>query len=573
MKHMHLFRALNALPYVLALCATAGAQDRTLHTFERVQLTDTYFSEGAGVGDINGDGKPDVVYGPHWYQGPDFKNAHEIYPPKPQNTKAYADHFFAWVYDFNKDGYGDIFVVGFPGTPAFVYENPGKDKWDTHWKKHEVINSVANESPQFTNIVGDDRPELVCTNAGYFGYATIDWDKPFEKWTFHRVSAKIAAVRFGHGLGVGDVNGDGRSDIIHAGGWFEQPATLGGEDSEWTFHKTPFTNAYGGADMFAYDVDGDGDNDIITSLAAHEYGLAWYEQTKDEGKVTFKQHVIMGKKPWENRYGVLFTELHSVALADIDGDGLKDIVTGKTYWSHHDRSPMWDAGAVTYWFKLVRTKDGVDFLPMKADGEAGIGRQLGVADLNSDGLPDMLMGGMRGGHVLIHSKKAANESEWLAAQPKLYEGPRENPVTRVKGALEGESLKGKVTGGRLVKQNMASFNKDTWSGDEQLFWIGAKPGDKLDLEFAADADGTYELAINFTKARDYAIVRLHLDGKTIGDTIDLFNSPDVIKSGDIKLGKHELSKGKHTLTGESAGINPKAAKASMVGIDYVLVTK
>ncbi len=74
----------------------------------------------------------------------------------------------------------------------------------------------------------------------------------------------------------------------------------------------------------------------------------------------------------------LFSELHSVALADIDGDGLKDIVTGKTYWSHHRQSPMWDAGAVVYWFKLVRGDDGVDWIPYKADGEAGIGRQISV---------------------------------------------------------------------------------------------------------------------------------------------------------------------------------------------------
>jgi hypothetical protein len=102
----------------------------------------------------------------------------------------------------------------------------------------------------------------------------------------------------------------------------------------------------------------------------------------------------------------------------MDGDGLKDIVTGKTYWSHHKNRHGWDDGAVVYWFKLVRGKDGVDWLPMKADGESGIGRQLVIQDVNGDKLPDILAGGMKGAHVLIHRVKNVSEAEWQAAQPK-----------------------------------------------------------------------------------------------------------------------------------------------------------
>lgn len=278
---------------------------------------------------------------------------------------------------------------------------------------------MSNESPHFINIVGDERPELVCTFNGAFGFATIDWNEPFKKWVFHAVSDLSAPERFGHGLGVGDVNGDGRQDLLQAAGWFEQPAEKP-ESSRWRFHQTPFTGAYGGAEMYAYDVDGDGDNDIITSLAAHDFGLAWYEQIAGEKEPAFKQHLIMGSKPEENRYGLVFSELHSVNLADIDGDGLKDIVTGKTYWSHHKQSPMWDAGAVTYWFRLVRGEQGVDFVPYKADGEAGIGRQLSIVDLNGDKLPDIVVGGMKGCHVLLHSRQAVDEATWQKAQPKLF---------------------------------------------------------------------------------------------------------------------------------------------------------
>ncbi len=262
-----------------------SAESKHLHSFRRQQLTDIYFSEGANVGDLDRDGHTDVVHGPYWFRGPDYQQRHEIYPAKPQPRRAYADSFFSWVHDFNGDGYADVLAVGFPGTPAHVYENPGTRGFAGHWRKHEVFDWVSNESPHFANLVGDERPELVCTRDGYFGYATVDWQQPFETWTFHRVADQVTAKRFGHGLGIGDVNGDGRLDILTKNGWIEQPESLA-NDPRWVFHPVVFARA-GGADMHAYDVDGDGDNDVITSLDAHAYGLAWYEQFNEDGQIKF----------------------------------------------------------------------------------------------------------------------------------------------------------------------------------------------------------------------------------------------------------------------------------------------
>ena len=114
----------------------AVAAEPKLHSFQRQTLSTEYFCEGAGFGDVSRDGKPDIVSGPYWYAGPDFKTKHEIYAPKPQNRNRYADNFFSFVYDFNGDGWGDVLRVGFPGTPALVFENPkGKPG---HWKRHQV---------------------------------------------------------------------------------------------------------------------------------------------------------------------------------------------------------------------------------------------------------------------------------------------------------------------------------------------------------------------------------------------------------------------------------------------------
>jgi putative membrane-bound dehydrogenase-like protein len=411
-----------------------------IHEFQRQQLSSVYFSEGAAVGDLNNDGHPDLVYGPFWFEGPDFKRSHELYKPVAQPMLGYADHFFAWVHDFNGDGWNDILVVGFPGTPAYVYENPGTESpsppdplsqkgagsneeisqspgnhASRHWKKHEVFDWVSNESPQWVDLTGDGKPELVCTRDSCFGYAVPE-PNCFNKWTFQAISDKMAPDRFGHGLGVGDIDGDGRMDVLTKDGWFQQPS-----DSSkpfWDYHPFVFAAA-GGADMHAYDVNGDGLNDVITSEDAHGWGLVWWEQARSEaGKISFIKHVIMGSRPSENPYGVYVSEPHSVILADLDGDGLKDIITGKTYWSHHRKSPNWDAGPMVYWFRLKRTDKGAQWIPRLVDDSAGIGRQIVAADVNRNGFLDIVTGGMLGCHVMHNSRRWAKGVEYLAAQPK-----------------------------------------------------------------------------------------------------------------------------------------------------------
>jgi hypothetical protein len=555
------------------------AEERTWHSFERRQLTDVYYSEGVAAGDLNRDGHDDVVYGPYWFAGPDFAVKHEIYPVKAQPREKYADNFFSWIYDFDGDARNDVLVAGFPGTPAFVYKNPGGDGHDRHWEKHSVFPSVANESPHFTNLVGDELPELVCTHGGYFGYATFERGRGLAEWQFHRISEKVAPVPFGHGLGVGDVNADSRLDVLMKDGWYEQPASLEG-DPLWKFHAARFAPR-GGAEMYAYDVDGDGDNDVITSLAAHEFGLAWHEQVRDGEAVAFRQHIIMGDRPEQNRYGVVFSELHSVQLADMDGDGLKDIITGKTYWSHHRQSPMWDAGAVVYWFRLVRGSEGVDWVPYQADGQSGIGRQVTIHDLNRDKLPDIVTGGMLGANVLLHRRENVDEERWRALQPKPVAAASKPAVqgslvkideatNRVAGALEAEELSVvRVTSGKTLAQAMTGFKAGRWSGDRQLFWTGAQPGDRLELELSVPEAGTYDIRACLTKARDYGIVQFRLDDESLGEPLDLYNDPDVISSGAVNLGQRQLTAGKHRLSVEIKGANPAAAKFYRLGIDFV----
>ena len=414
---------------LLALLATAAPPAEELHTFTKIQLSDQFWSEGATAGDLNNDGASDIVSGPYWWQGPDFKTRHEYYPatatfqlklgpmtsvtvPGFEGTlgreNKYSDNFFAWVLDFNGDRWNDILIVGFPGTDTSWFENPKGQAG--HWTRHKIFDQTDNESPVFTDITGDGKPELVCITKGQYGYAAPDWREPAKPWTFHPITPNRKYGNFTHGLGAGDINGDGRSDLIEKDGWWEQPASLAG-DPLWTFHAQPMGT--GGAQMYAYDVNGDGLADIITSLAAHGFGLAWYEQYREAGAIRFREHVFVNKAPADNAYGVKFSEIHAIDLVDMDGDGLKDIVTGKRFWSHgRTGDPDRNDAAVLYWFRLTRGPDTrVDFVPYLVDNESGVGTQVVATDINGDGLPDIVVGNKRGTFVHVHQKRTVTREE------------------------------------------------------------------------------------------------------------------------------------------------------------------
>jgi putative membrane-bound dehydrogenase-like protein len=404
---------MKCLSLTLLLAAVVGAPDLRAETpaisWEKIQLDSEFYSEGAGFGDLDGDGATDLVSGPWIYFGPEFSADRRtaFYEPKPFNINGYSDNFFAYTRDFDGDGDRDILVLGFPGKDASWFENPGKDALrGGPWKRHVVLEPVDNESPLFADLTGDGKPEIICSQGGVFGFAGPDATDPSQPWTFRPITAAQATgAKFTHGLGIGDVNGDGRLDLLEKNAWWEQPASLEG-DPVWKRHLFAFSGP-GGAQMFAYDFDGDGDNDILTSLAAHGYGIAWYEQVEREGKKGFERRPIVGQTPQENPHGVAFSQPHALALADIDGDGVQDFVTGKRFWAHNGRDAGESEPAPLYWFRTVRENrsDRVEpaFLPCLIDADSGVGTDVTVGDVNGDGLPDVLVANKKG--TFVHLQK------------------------------------------------------------------------------------------------------------------------------------------------------------------------
>jgi putative membrane-bound dehydrogenase-like protein len=417
-------------PTLTVLLASGGPGVGAQERFERLTLSIDFLCEGASFADLDRDGKADVIAGPYWYRGPDFAVQREIYPPQAFDPGGYSDNFFAFPRDLDGDGWIDVLFVGFPGEAATWYATPRGE--DRHWTKHVVVEHVDGESPEWTDLTGDGAPELVYLSGGRLGWAGPERGAPEKPWTFHALSEDLGLQRFTHGLGVGDVDCDGRADVLLKDGWWQQPASLAG-DPLWTKHAFAFSPKHGGAQMLVHDVDGDGDGDVITSLAAHEFGLSWWEHVKREGGIDFVEHRIMDDEPADNADGVRFGELHALALADVDGDGLQDVVTGKRWWSHGAKGDP-DGGsvpAVAYAFLLKRPGPGeVRFVARLLDDDSGVGTQVVAGDVSGDGRTDVVIGNKKGTFVLRQRAPGA-----AAAPPAPERNQGERPKDAGGGSL------------------------------------------------------------------------------------------------------------------------------------------
>lgn len=350
--------------------------------FKKHIISPVFVSEGVAVADVNKDGKMDILAGRYWFQAPGWQQ-HTIHSDTLNPVPGYSTSFLNYSMDVNNDGWPDLIRFDQPGGICVWYQNPQNKK--TLWQSHLILATAGNENPAFADVDGYGRMDIICND---ITSKQVIWlQSPMAKndtvWQRHIISndATRGTDKYTHGLGWGDVNKDGRNDVIIKSGWWQSPQTV--TDSNWVFHEANF-----GADcsnMFVLDVDKDGDQDIISS-SAHDYGIWWYEQQKDNnGNSTWVTHTI----------SQLFSESHSLVLEDVNGDGYPDLVTGKRYYAHNGGDPGGHEAAVLYWFEFIPGKNP-SWIPHLIDSNSGVGLSFVVQDINKDNKKDIIISNKKG---------------------------------------------------------------------------------------------------------------------------------------------------------------------------------
>ncbi len=376
---------------IAAFTNTSEAQKNTVGFKKHVLFSkfEEYVSEGVTVGDVNKDGKKDVLAGTFWFEAPSWK-MHEIDVPEIHSIGGYGNSFLNFSMDVNQDGWEDMIRIGFPSKEAMWYENP-KNK-PGHWKGRLVAPSVGNESPTFVDMDGDGRLDLLCNDPHT---KKVIWVSPpttkgDTAWTTYIISndSAVGTSLFAHGLGYGDINGDGRKDVIVREGWWEAPEDR--KQPDWKYHVANLGPEC--SQMYVMDLDADGDSDVV-SASAHNYGMWWYEQIKDGDSVSWKQHELFKE----------FSQSHGMGLADINRDGHPDLITGKRFWAHNGNDPGEREPSVIYWFEYHPGKQPT-WIPHLIDSESGVGLHVEIEDMNKDKLPDIIVSNKKGVFVFEQVK-------------------------------------------------------------------------------------------------------------------------------------------------------------------------
>jgi hypothetical protein len=372
--------------------ASAAATGQELN-FKKHTINGQSEFEAAGAFDVDNDGDMDIVSGAFWYEAPEWKK-HDVRDVVRQGT--YYNCFSTLPVDVNADGHMDFVTCSYFGRNFGWVENPGKP--GVKWTYHEVDLPGTSEAAWAVDLTGDGKLDYLPNPTNVVVWYELEKtgkEPKFKKHDFGKAAA-------GHGVGSGDINKDGRIDILTPKGWFEAPADP--SNSEWKWHPDWNLGATG-IQILSKDFDGDGLVDLIWGMG-HDIGLYWAKQVKgDDGKITWKKELIDDK----------IASVHTLLWADLDNDGQDEMITGKRVYAHEREPGDIDAPAIAAfnfdkakgWQKRLiylgepaknAPKEPAKRLALRdfPPGTAGTGLQLTAIDMDKDGDLDLVAPGKSG---------------------------------------------------------------------------------------------------------------------------------------------------------------------------------
>lgn len=350
----------------------------------RKQMIAAESAESVGVFDVNGDHILDIVSGSYWYEGPLYTKRHFI--GQVERVSEYYDDFSTIPFDVNGDGKPDFITGGWFGKTLRWRENPGNDE---EWKIHDIAQTGNIETTRSWDVDGDGIDEIVPNTPGspliYYSLKRAINNKTAGYFS----KIKVADIQ-GHGLGFGDINGDGRGDFILNNGWIEAPVNR--DQDAWKLHPDFDLGEDASVPIIVTDVNHDGLNDLIAGHG-HSYGLNWYEQKREGDKIKFIKHIIDSTS----------SQYHTMCLVDIDNDGKMELVTGKRFRAHNDGDAGSNDPIELSYFKW----NGNYFIKnIISHGSLGIGKGTGlyfsIADLHNSGKKDIIVAGKDGLYVFFN---------------------------------------------------------------------------------------------------------------------------------------------------------------------------